>query len=68
MKDGKQQLQAKLQYFEDFGGNVTSLHQKGLSVKEIIKAMHLRENHLIRILVSNDVSVRYMVEAALCEN
>jgi glyoxylase-like metal-dependent hydrolase (beta-lactamase superfamily II) len=65
LKDGKQQMQAKLQYFEDFGGNVQSLHQKGFSVKEIIKAMKLRENHLIRILVSNDVSVRYMVEAAL---
>jgi glyoxylase-like metal-dependent hydrolase (beta-lactamase superfamily II) len=65
LKDGKQQLQTKLQYFEDFGGNVRNLHQKGLPVKEIIKAMHLRENHLVRILVSNDVSVRYMVEAAL---
>lgn len=65
LKDGRLQMQAKLQYFEDFGGRVQQLHQKGLSVKEIIKAMHLRENHLVRILVSNDVSVRYMVEAAL---
>lgn len=65
LKDGKQQMQAKLQYFEDFGGKAQQLYQKGLSVKEIIKTMHLRENHLIRILVSNDVSVRYMVEAAL---
>lgn len=65
LKDGKQQMQAKLQYFEDFGGNVRSLHEQGLSIKEIIKAMNLRENHLIRILVSNDVSVKHMIEAAI---
>ena len=65
LKDGKQQLQAKLQYFEDFGGNARNFHRKGLSVPEIMQAMQLSENHLMRILLSNDVSVRNMVEAAL---
>ncbi|UTA67624.1 MBL fold metallo-hydrolase [Emticicia sp. 21SJ11W-3] len=65
LKDGKQQLQAKLQYFEDFGGHARGLHQKGLPVKDIMRTMKLRENHLMRLLLSNDVSVRYMVEAAL---
>lgn len=65
LKEGKQLLQAKLQYFEDFGGTARALHQRGLSVKEIIRAMKLREIHLMKILLSNDVSVRYMVEAAI---
>ena len=65
LKDGKKMLVAKLQYFEDFGGHVQYLHQQGLSSKEIIKAMKLRENRLIKLLLSNDVSVMYMVEAAI---
>ena len=65
LKDGKQMLQAKLQYFEDFGGSVQSFHQQGLSAKEIIKVMRLRENHLMKLLLSNDVSVQHMIEAAI---
>lgn len=65
LKDGKKMLSQKLQYFEDFGGKALYFHQKGYSVKEIMYAMRLRENSLLKLLLSNDVSVEYMIEAAL---
>lgn len=65
LKDGKLMLAQKLQYFEDFGGKALCFHQKGLSVKEIMEAMRLRENSLLKLLLSNDVSIAYMIEAAI---
>lgn len=64
LSDGKEWLRRKLQYFEDFGGRVQDLHQRGLSVKQIIKKMNIKENLLVRLLTSNDVSLYYMVDAA----
>ena len=61
---GKEWMQRKLQYFEDFGGNVKQLHKKGFSVKEIMREMKLKENTLLNLLLSNDVAIKYMVEAA----
>lgn len=66
LKDGRQWMQRKLQYFEDFGGRVRELHERGLSVKEVMKEMKLGENRLLNLLLSNDIAVAYMVEAA-CE-
>jgi orotate phosphoribosyltransferase-like protein len=59
-------MQRKLQYFEDFGGRARELRERGLSVKEVMKEMKLRENTLLNLLLSNDIAVAYMVEAA-CE-
>lgn len=64
LKNGKDWMQRKLQYFEDFGGRVKQLHDRGLSVKEIMREMKLKENTLLNLLLSNDVAVKYMVEAA----
>jgi hypothetical protein len=33
-----------------------------------MKAMRFRENGLLKLLLSNDVSVEYMIEAALRED
>jgi glyoxylase-like metal-dependent hydrolase (beta-lactamase superfamily II) len=65
LKDGKKLLAAKLQYFEDFGGEVLKYHQKGLNTQQIIKALGRRENRLMQILLSNDVSLAIMVEAVV---
>lgn len=64
--DGKAWMQQKIDYFEDFGGQVRAFQQKGLLPKEIMKAMKLRENHLLRLLLSDDVSLMHMITAA-CE-
>lgn len=66
LKNGREWMQRKLQYFEDFGGNVKHLHEQGFSTKAITKEMKLKENKLLNLLLSNDVSIAYMVEAA-CE-
>jgi hypothetical protein len=68
LKDGKKMLAQKLQYFEDFAGKAQYFQQKGLDTKEIMKAMRFRENGLLKLLLSNDVSVEYMIEAALRED
>jgi glyoxylase-like metal-dependent hydrolase (beta-lactamase superfamily II) len=65
LKGGKKMLTQKLQYFEDFGGKALFFHQKGLNTKEIMKAMKIRENGLLKLLLSNDVSVEYMIDAAI---
>ena len=64
LKNGRKWMQQKLQYFEDFGGQVKGLSEQGFSTKGIMKEMKLRENKLLNLLLSNDVSVAYMVEAA----
>ncbi|MFB0944787.1 MAG: MBL fold metallo-hydrolase [Spirosomataceae bacterium] len=66
LKDGRKWMQRKLQHFEDFGGRVRELHERGFSVKEVMKEMKLKENTLLNLLLSNDIAVAYMVEAA-CE-
>jgi hypothetical protein len=58
-------LAQKLQYFEDFAGKAQHFQQKGMNTQEIMKAMRIRENSLLKLLLSNDVSVEYMIEAAL---
>lgn len=65
LKDGKKLLTEKLQYFEDFGGEVLKLHQKGLNTEQIIKAIGRRENRLMQILLSYDVSLSLMIEAVV---
>lgn len=65
LKDGKRFLNQKLQYFEDFGGKVRHFASKGLQSKEIMKVMHFRENRLMKFLLSDDVSVKYMIQAAM---
>lgn len=67
LKDGKSLLRAKLQYFEDFGGKVLDFHQKGMNTKQIIRGLGRRENHLMRLILSNDVSLAYMIEAVVDE-
>jgi glyoxylase-like metal-dependent hydrolase (beta-lactamase superfamily II) len=64
LKNGKELLEQKLQYFEDFGGKVLVFHQKGLTNKEIIKALERKESLLIKALFSFDVSLEHMIEAA----
>lgn len=64
LTNGKEWIQRKLRYFEDFGGTVRDLHQQGNSVKQIMSRMNLTERKLIRLLTTNDVSLYYMVQAA----
>lgn len=64
-KNGKDLVQEKLDYFEDFGGQVRHHFSNGLNISEIIQKMKLKEQYLARILTQNDVSLRLMIESAL---
>ena len=65
LKNGKELLQQKLQYFEDFGGKVLDFHKKGLTNKQIIKALGRKDSLLMKTLFSFDVSLEFMVDAAI---
>ena len=65
LQNGRALFKAKLQYFEDFVGNVLALHQKGHSVKEIMQHLTLKEAWWLRLFTFNDVSVEYLVTSAI---
>lgn len=62
---GKAHLQAKLEYLENYYGQVLVYHQRGFSPKAILTAMKLKENHMIRWFSGGDVSAINMIRAVL---
>lgn len=68
-KEGKQALVAKLEYLETIYGNVATLNRKGMSVKEIQRALRMKESSLIKLFTFWDVSVRNIIQSVVdCEN
>lgn len=65
LQNGKQQVQKKLQFLEDFYGNVAALYQKGYSVKAISKALSLKERWFIRLLSSGYLSNKNMIRSVI---
>jgi len=64
-KNAKALFQKKLQYFEDFYGEVNKLHHEGKSLKEIMKALHLKEMYWLKWVTFGDVSVAHMVDSVI---
>ncbi|MCS6981251.1 MAG: MBL fold metallo-hydrolase [Flavobacteriales bacterium] len=62
-KGGPELLKKKLEYFRWFYGLAAEAFRKGLSEKEAIRFMGLRERHLVKLLTFNDVSVAHMVRS-----
>jgi ribonuclease/clavin/mitogillin len=65
LKNGKQKLQSKLDYFEEFFEKVSTLHQKGLSANQIFKEMNLKEIHTIKTLSNGYLSKMNMVRSVI---
>lgn len=61
--NGKQRLQAKLEYFKWFYGRVNDCYIKGFSVSGTMKELNLKESVLLRIVTADDVAVRHMVQS-----
>lgn len=61
IKNGKKLFEQKLQYFEDFYGAVKSYYHQGLSSKEIMKALKIKEAYWLKYATCWDVSVEHMV-------
>jgi len=62
---GKMRLANKLQFLEDFYGNVATLHQQGHSIASIFKTMGLQESWSIRLMSMGELSTLNMVNAVI---
>jgi glyoxylase-like metal-dependent hydrolase (beta-lactamase superfamily II) len=65
LRNGKQALHAKLEYLQNLYGQVAVLYAQGLGPREIRRRLRLREVHLLRLLTSNDVAVRYFIDSVI---
>ena len=62
---GKKLLEKKLQFFEDFYGEVAKLHRQGLDKQLIMKTMGLKENWQIRLFSLGELSTLNMVKSVI---
>ncbi|PKN39132.1 MAG: MBL fold metallo-hydrolase [Deltaproteobacteria bacterium HGW-Deltaproteobacteria-2] len=63
--DGRLALQKKLEYLENFSGEIARLLKSGISEKEIIKKMSKNEVHFVKMLTFGNVSLEQMVRKAI---
>ncbi|MGB0523571.1 MAG: MBL fold metallo-hydrolase [Flammeovirgaceae bacterium] len=63
--DGKKKLQRKIQFMEDFYGQVAQFYHQGLSTSAIVKAMNLKESWPIRIMSGGELSTLNMVKSVI---
>jgi len=64
-KDGKKKLQNKLEFMENFYGEVVDLYQKDHSISQILKEMKLKEDWSIRLLSGGALSTKNMVNSVI---
>lgn len=65
LQNGKQRLKDKLDYFEGFFDQVTTLHEKGMGEKEIFKTLQLSELKMIKLLSRGYLSKMNMVRSVI---
>jgi len=63
--EGKANFQRKLQFLEDFYGNVVQLHEQGLSPSRIMKQLKLKESWFVRLTSSGWLSGVNMVKSVI---
>jgi len=64
-ENGKAAIAAKLRYLEDFYGTVAVLARQGMTASGIMKALHLREQTLTKLLCFGNVSMKNMVRSVI---
>jgi len=64
-ENGKRHLERKLNFLEDFYGQVAALAEKGMNENEIMKALHLKEDWFVRILCFGNVGMKHMVRSVI---
>lgn len=65
---GKQRLQAKLAFLEDFQGQVLSLKDRGLSQRQVIRALDKGQDRLVKWITMGNASFANMVRSAYGPN
>ena len=63
--NGKQRLQNKLQFFEDFVGKVSKHYNEGKRSKEIFSSMNLKENYYYKVLTAGNFTAENMVKSVV---
>jgi len=64
-ENAKECLKKKLQFLEDFYGNVSQVYHKGHSAKAIFKTLKLKENWQVKILSGGELSTLNMVRSII---
>lgn len=59
-KGGRERLKAKLEFFDNFYGEVALHAQKGLPLKESMRSLGRKESYFTRFMTEGDVSVENM--------
>ncbi|MDB5226814.1 MAG: beta-lactamase domain protein [Bacteroidota bacterium] len=65
VKDGKKHLQNKLQFFEDFAGEVTQYYQQGHNARQIFALMGMKENYFNKYITLGNFSAENMVHSVI---
>lgn len=65
LKNGKQLIQKKLQFFETFYGSVSELMIKGFSISEIMKRLKMKKRWGMRILSHGHLSSQNMIQSVI---
>lgn len=64
-QNGKRHIRAKLEFLEEFYGNVIHLWKKGLSERQILKRLRLKESYLVKYFCFGNVSMLNGVRSAV---
>lgn len=64
-KNGKKELQRKLQFLEDFYGKVSQEYQEGNPASAIFKILNLKENWKVKLLSGGELSTLNMVKSVI---
>lgn len=62
---GKQRLQNKLQFFEDFAGTVTKYYEQGHNARQIFALMGMKENYLNKYITLGGFCAENMVHSVV---
>lgn len=65
VQDGKRRINDKLNYFRNFYEEAQTLADKGLTDREIIKKINIKESFIMKCITFNDVSAKNMITSAL---
>lgn len=63
--DGKEKIREKLEFLENFYGEVAALNERGFKEKEIVKELPCKEVNLVKIFTMGNVSLAHMVRSAI---
>jgi glyoxylase-like metal-dependent hydrolase (beta-lactamase superfamily II) len=64
-QEGKKHINRKLNFLEDFYGNIIYLYQKGLSEKQIFRSLNLKEDNFRRFFSFGDICMINGVRSAI---